>query len=129
VVRGSNNLGEPEGRTWLADKLLIAGATVEFATTYQRRLPVLSEASRMILQNPLKDDLWVFSSSQAIGYLKLLVPSQDWSQSRAIATHERIFIAAKGAAFGKVAITRPVLADVMVALNLALKADDSLSWL
>ena len=125
VVRGSNYLGEPEGRSWLADKLLEAGAIVEFVTTYQRRLPVLSDAAREVLQNPLTDDVWVFSSSQAIGHLKLLLPSKDWSQSRAITTHDRIFIAAKGAGFGQVAITRPVLADVVAAL----KAPERLSWL
>jgi uroporphyrinogen-III synthase len=125
VVRGSNYLGEPEGRSWLADKLADASASVDFVTTYQRRLSVLTEASREVLQNLLADDVWVFSSSQAIQHLKLLLPSKDWSQSRAITTHDRIFIAAKGAGFGKAVITRPVLADVIQEL----KAHERLSWL
>lgn len=113
VARGSNYLGEPEGRSWLADKLIDAGASVDFLTTYQRRLPVLNEVTSAILQNPKPSDVWVFSSSQAVQHLKILVPSQDWSQSRATATHDRIFITAKGAGFGEVVMTRPVLADVM----------------
>lgn len=124
IVRGSNYLGEPEGRSWLAEKLAQAGGVIDFLTTYQRRLPLLSEASREILHNPMDGDVWVFSSSQAIEHLKLLLPSTDWSQSRAITTHDRIFITAKGAGFGKVAITRPVLADVMATL----KAPEQISW-
>lgn len=118
VVRGSNYLGEAEGRAWLADKLIDVGASVDFLTTYQRRLPVLSEASNAIVQYPEQGDVWVFSSSQAVQHVKLLLPSQDWSQSRAVATHDRILIAAKGVGFGKVAMTRPVLADVMEALKM-----------
>jgi uroporphyrinogen-III synthase len=45
------------------------------------------------------------------------VPSANWSKTRAIATHERIFISAMGAGFGDVKITRPVLADVIAALK------------
>jgi uroporphyrinogen-III synthase len=137
VVRGSNYMGETEGRSWLADQLQNAGAQLDFLTTYQRRLPVLTDASRDVLEKPMTDskvdavtsDVWVFSSSQAIAHLKLLVPSRDWSQSRAIATHERIFIAAKGAGFGKVAITRPVLADVVAALKTPKQPNHQLNWL
>jgi uroporphyrinogen-III synthase len=125
VVRGSNYLGETEGRSWLADKLTEAGAELDFVTAYQRRLPMLSDADRAILKEPQASDVWIFSSSQAIQYLKLLLPSADWSQSRAITTHDRIFIAAKGAGFAQVAITRPVLADVMASLNDA----ECISWL
>jgi hypothetical protein len=41
------------------------------------------------------------------------MPSRDWKTSRAIATHDRIFISAMGAGFGDVTITRPVLVDVI----------------
>ncbi len=137
VLRGSNYVGETEGRSWLADQLQGAGAQLDFLTTYQRRLPVLTDASRDVLENPAADvvtnvvtnDVWVFSSSQAIAHLKLLVPSKDWSQSRAITTHERIFIAAKGAGFGKVATTRPVLADVVTALQDGAGQLGPLNWL
>lgn len=117
VVRGANNLGEQEGRPWLADQLTTAGAVVDFVATYERRLPVLSATSREILQNSQAGDVWLFSSSQSIEHLKLLLPSRDWKTSRAIATHDRIFISAIGAGFGDVKITRPVLADVMATLK------------
>jgi uroporphyrinogen-III synthase len=117
VVRGANNLGEQEGRPWLADQLTAAGAAVDFVATYERRLPVLTEAGRSILQNPQASDVWLFSSSQSIEHLKLLVPLRDWKTSRSIVTHERIFISAVGAGFGDVKITRPVLADVIAALK------------
>ena len=117
VVRGANNLGEQEGRPWLADQLTAAGAMVDFVATYERRLPVLTESQSAIVQNPQSGDVWLFSSSQSIEHLGLLVPSRDWRTSRAIATHERIFISAMGAGFGDVKITRPVLADVVASLK------------
>lgn len=121
IVRGANNLGQQEGRPWLADQLTAAGATVDFVAVYERRLPVLTEAGRGILQNPHADDVWLFSSSQSIEHLKLLMPSRDWKTSRAIATHDRIFISAMGAGFGDVKITRPVLIDVVATLKALVK--------
>lgn len=120
IVRGANNLGEQEGRPWLADQLTAAGAMVDFVATYERRLPNLTDEQRALLQatqDAASQDIWLFSSSQSIAHLKLLVPSRDWRASRAIATHDRIFISAMGAGFGDVKITRPVLADVITALK------------
>lgn len=116
VVRGANNISAQEGRPWLADQLTAAGATVDFVAVYERRLPVLTEVGQSILQNPQVDDVWLFSSSQSIAHLKLLLPLRDWRTSRALATHDRICIAAMDAGFGDVKITRPVLADVIKAL-------------
>ena len=119
IVRGANYLGEQEGRPWLADQLTAAGAQVEFVATYERRLPHLSDEHRALLQATQdgdSQDIWLFSSSQSIAHLKLLVPTRNWKTSRAIATHERIFISARGAGFGDVKITRPVLSDVIKAL-------------
>jgi uroporphyrinogen-III synthase len=116
VVRGANNLGEQEGRPWLADQLTAAGAAVDFVATYERRLPNLTDEQRALLQaisDKASQDVWLFSSSQSIAHLKLLLPSRDWKTSRAIATHDRIYISAMGAGFGDVTITRPVLADVV----------------
>jgi uroporphyrinogen-III synthase len=124
VVRGANNLGEQEGRPWLADQLTLAGALVDFVATYERRLPNLTDEQRYLLQatpdkasTSAKQDIWLFSSSQSIAHLKLLIPSRDWKTSRAIATHDRIFISAMGAGFGDVKVTRPVLADVIATLK------------
>ncbi len=124
VVRGANNLGEQEGRPWLADQLIAAGATVDFVATYERRLPNLTDAQRVLLQampdkasTSANQDIWLFSSSQAIQHLTLLVPSKNWATSEALVTHPRIQIAAYGAGFGKVVAVRPVLADVMAALK------------
>ncbi len=120
IVRGANNLGEQEGRPWLADQLSAAGAVVDFVATYERRLPHLTDEQRALLQaTPDKpsQDVWLFSSSQSIAHLKLLIPSRNWKTTRAIATHERIFISAMGAGLGDVKITRPVLTDVIATLK------------
>jgi uroporphyrinogen-III synthase len=100
----------------LADQLTAAGAAVDFVATYERRLPNLTDEQRALLQaisDKASQDVWLFSSSQSIAHLKLLLPSRDWKTSRAIATHDRIYISAMGAGFGDVTITRPVLADVV----------------
>jgi uroporphyrinogen-III synthase len=34
--------------------------------------------------------VWLFSSSQALQQLQHLMPEQNWSQARALATHPRI---------------------------------------
>lgn len=120
IVRGANNLGEQEGRPWLADQLTNAGAVVDFVATYARRLPHLTDEHCALLQartDKASQDVWLFSSSQSIAHLKLLMPSRDWKTSRAIATHDRIFISAMGAGFGDVKVTRPVLADVVATLK------------
>ncbi len=120
IVRGANNLGEQEGRPWLADQLTNTGAVVDFVATYERRLPHLTDEQRALLQatpDKASHDVWLFSSSQSIAHLKLLMPSRDWKTSRAITTHDRIFISAMGAGFGDVKITRPVLTDVIATLK------------
>ena len=124
IVRGANSWGEQEGRPWLADQLTAAGAVVDFVATYERRLPNLTGEQSALLQSTqdgASHDIWLFSSSQSIAHLKLLLPSRNWKTSRAIATHERIVSSALRAGFGKVTVTRPVLADV-VAVVKTLKA-------
>ncbi len=61
--------------------------------------------------------VWLFSSSEAIANLGRLLPQQDWSGARAIATHERIAQAARNAGFGVVCPSRPAEADVVAALE------------
>ena len=116
VVRGANNLGEQEGRPWLADQLTAAGAVVDFVVTYERRLPMLQATQDEALAVTAKD-VWLFSSSQAIQHLKLLAPSKDWSSCQALTTHPRIQLAAYEAGFGDVHVVRPVLADVIAKLK------------
>jgi len=99
VVRGE------EGRDWLADTLRERGAGVTFVAAYQRRPPRLDDASRALLQQALAEartHLWLFSSSESVGQLRLLAPDADWSSGRALASHPRIAQAARAAGFGDV---------------------------
>ena len=104
VVRGE------DGRNWLAQQFEQAGAAVEFLVAYQRRLPVLEEASARLLASALDDPrghVWVFSSSEAVVHLQTLSPQADWSASRAVATHARIAAAARSAGFAQVLEVSP----------------------
>ncbi|MFY7916081.1 MAG: uroporphyrinogen-III synthase [Rubrivivax sp.] len=104
VVRGE------EGRNWLAQQFEQAGSAVEFLVAYQRRLPVLDEASAGLLTSALEDPqrhVWVFSSSEAVAHLQALSPQADWSASCAVATHARIAKAARSAGFAQVLEVSP----------------------
>ncbi|MDD5028636.1 MAG: uroporphyrinogen-III synthase [Rhodoferax sp.] len=106
------------GRDWLAQQLRQAGATVDFVVAYQRGAPVWSASQRALASAAASDgSVWLFSSAEAVQYLGALLPAQDWSDARALATHQRIAQAARWLGFGLVAQARPTLADVLVSLE------------
>ena len=99
IVRGE------DGRDWLAETLRSRGAAVEFVAAYRRLPPQPDAAQQALLQAALADpaaQLWLFSSSEAIGHLRALAPGANWSASRALASHPRIAQAARDAGFGRV---------------------------
>lgn len=99
VVRGE------QGRDWLADALQALGATVQFVAAYRRVAPCLTAKEAALLQAAMaqpEDHLWLFSSSEAIGHLRALAPTAEWSRSRAWATHPRIAQAARAIGFADV---------------------------
>lgn len=121
VVRGE------EGRDWLADALRARGATVEFVAAYRRCPPRLDVAETALLHQAVArpdEHVWHFSSSEAIGYLRLLAqrlqPAPDWSSSQAVASHPRIVQAARDAGFGRV---RPVGASIQAVADLMIETE------
>ena len=101
-----------DGRDWLADTLAAHGASVDFIAAYARRPPRLDGTEQALLDQAVADPsahLWLFSSSQAVGHLQVLVPAADWSRSQAIASHPRIAQAAVQAGFGRVEVVAPTL--------------------
>ncbi len=124
IVRGQDHDGagasdpDGDGRDWFSDQLRRAGALVETVAAYQRRVPVLSSGQRELAKAAAIDgSVWVLSSSQAIGNLLSLMPDQDWSMARAVATHARIADRARGAGFGVVCESRPALDDVVASIE------------
>lgn len=130
IVRGDGAGGEDSeaieggapgagvGRDWLAQRLERAGAEVDFVVAYQRAAPVWTPAERTLASTAATDgSVWLFSSAQALKHLSGLLPAQDWSAARALATHERIAQAARALGFGTVALARPALPDVMASLE------------
>lgn len=118
IVRGGDSEGASSGRDWLADRLHAAGAQVEFVVAYRRQVPGFSPAQLQQAKHAAAaGNVWLFSSSQAIGHLRTLLPQQDWSQAGAVATHARIAQAARHAGFGVVCESRPAVDAVVAALE------------
>lgn len=106
------------GRDWLAQHLIDAGAQVDFVVAYQRGAPIWADAQREVATVGATDgSVWLFSSAEALGHLQSLLPNQDWSAARAVATHSRIAAAARAAGFGVVLQARPVFADVLASIE------------
>ena len=114
IVRGGDTDGGL-GRDWLAEHVQGAGAQLDVVVAYLRRAPKPDPA--VLQQLAAGESVWLFSSSQGISNLCALLPRQDWSRSRAVATHPRIAQAARSAGFGVVCESRPGLDAVVAALE------------
>ncbi len=125
IVRGTDRAGVAEpapvqgiGRDWLAEQLRRVGARVDFVVVYQRRAPTWSAQQRAQASQAASDgSVWLFSSAQALANLRLLLPTQDWSAARAVATHPRIAAALRNAGFGVVCESRPVLTEMVASIE------------
>lgn len=123
IVRGDTpGSDEPApqgvGRDWLAQQLQQAGAHVDFVVAYQRGVPHW-DADQLALAAAASADgaLWIFSSAEALGNLQTLLPGQDWSAARAVATHARIADAARRLGFGTVLQASPTLPSVLASIE------------
>ena len=106
------------GREWLAQRLRQAGAQVDFVVAYQRGAPIWDDHQRALARAASTDgSVWLFSSAEALGHLQGLLPAQNWSASRAVATHPRIATAAQALGFGVVATPRPTWDDVLASVE------------
>jgi uroporphyrinogen-III synthase len=118
IVRGAGADGQASGRDWLARRLSDEGAIVEMVAVYRRVVPAWTDGQRTLAEGAARDgSVWLFSSSEAIANLRVLLPSVSWSGARAIATHERIALAARDAGFGVVCPSRPAMDAVAAALE------------
>ena len=106
------------GREWLAERLRQSGAQVDFVVAYQRGAPFWTGVQRALAQSAAAvGSVWLFSSAEALGHLHSLLPGQDWSAARAVATHPRIAAATRGLGFGVVAQSRPTWEDVLASIE------------
>lgn len=106
------------GRDWLAQQLQQAGAEVDFVVAYRRGAPVWTPPEQELAKTAATDgSVWLFSSTEALTHLRALLPAQDWSAARAVATHARIAQAARELGFGAIALARPTLPDVMASIE------------
>lgn len=106
------------GRDWLAQRLRQAGAGVDFVVAYQRGAPLWTNEQRTLATGAADDgSVWLFSSAEALTHLQSLLPDQDWSRSRAVATHARIAQAARSLGFAVVVESRPTLTDSVASIE------------
>jgi uroporphyrinogen-III synthase len=118
LVRGADAQGRAQGRDWLGQQLAAQGVVVDTVAAYVRQAPAWSPAERAAATGAAGDgSLWIFSSSEAAQNLQRLLPQQDWSRARALATHPRIAQALHAMGFGSVHETRPALADVVASIE------------
>nr|WP_307688014.1 uroporphyrinogen-III synthase [Variovorax ginsengisoli] len=103
IVRGGDAAGLATGRDWLARQIASEGGEVDTAVAYRRLAPAFGAAERALAAEGASGRArWLFSSSEAIGNLRLAMPAQTWGAACALATHARIAQAARDAGFGVV---------------------------
>ncbi|MGV3493521.1 MAG: uroporphyrinogen-III synthase [Ramlibacter sp.] len=118
VVRGADAQGRSQGRDWLTQQAEAAGAVVDHVSAYCRQRPAWTDAERAAARRAAADgSCWLFSSSEAAANLGALLPAQDWSRARAVATHPRIADAVRALGFGRVDAVRPGLAEVVASIE------------
>ena len=104
------------GRDWLAHQWEAAGCGVDFLGVYERRAPVWRPEQVQRAQLASADgSVWLLSSSEAVHHLAAMPALQgvDWHRAVAIATHPRITATARNMGWGRVAESRPALADIL----------------
>lgn len=116
IVRGADSQGQLQGRDWLAQQLQAYAIGVQWVAAYERHLPAWTAAQRLQAERDA-NALWLFTSSEAIQNLQLLLPGHSWATSHALTTHARIAQAAKDAGFAVVYVSRPGLAQIMASIE------------
>ncbi|MBK6006946.1 uroporphyrinogen-III synthase [Ramlibacter ginsenosidimutans] len=118
LVRGGDGAGREQGRDWLLQQLAARGVQVETVLAYTRQPPAWTQAQQAAARRAAADgSTWIFSSSEAATHLATLLPAQDWSRARAVATHPRIAAAVRALGFGAVRAARPGLEDVLASIE------------
>ena len=120
IVRGAHSGDSPQGagRDWFGEQLRGAGAQVQWLAAYQRALPQLAPALLAQARGAAQDgSVWLFSSSEAIANLQVLLPQQDWSRTPCVATHARIAAAANAAGFSPVRLATSEPANLLASIE------------
>jgi len=108
----------PSGSEWLMTQLRQKGVGVSEICVYLRCAPLWDEAQKQSAIETLDQGrIWIFSSSLSVQHLERLIPHQDWSRARALATHTRIAQCALEIGWGVVQVSRPTLSDVLTSLE------------
>ena len=109
----------PEGgRDWLAQRITEAGALAVSCVSYLRCMPELNPVQMRAIRHAVEAHaVWLFSSSEALNNLTVVMPGESWISARAVATHPRIAQRVRSAGFGIVRVARPTLKDVLASIE------------
>lgn len=128
IISGGDSQ-EAKGRTWLTQQWQSQGAQVHTLLTYQRGPAHWDTAQQAVAQQALSQPhahTWLFSSSEALGFLKdqLTAAQPDraplvWAELRALVTHPRIADTCRQFGIRHITQTRPDLSEVVSALRQA----------
>jgi len=111
-------VGGGGGRDWLTQRCQAAGAEVHTCVAYARQAPTPNADWWARYERARAPGcVWLFSSSQALGHLKTLLPNEDWTGRAALVTHPRMTSAAQSLGFGRVYTSRPTLVEVVKTLE------------
>lgn len=118
---------EAKGRTWLTQQWQSHGAQVHTLLTYQRGPAHWGPEQQALAQQAWAHPhafTWLFSSSEALGFLKELAaiaspdtPALPWSDLRALVTHPRIADTCRQFGIQHICQTRPDVSEVVSALR------------
>ena len=118
IIRGRDVPDGRLGRPWLAERVRELGGKVSEWVVYERRKPKWgSEQTTRARQASADGSIWLFSSSLAIENLLHLMPGQDWSKARALATHSRVTQRARQAGFSVATLSRASIAGVIASIK------------
>ena len=106
------------GRDWLAQQVRQLGAQIRWVVAYRRVCPKWCDNQKIKAHQAVSDhSVWLFSSALAVHHLDQLLPQQNWGRARALATHDRIALAAKELGFGRVQTCKPSSQEIIESLK------------
>jgi uroporphyrinogen-III synthase len=127
IVRGQGQATAGLGRDFLQQACEDVGAQVHIVRVYRRSAPRWSEVERADFERARAQasSLWLFSSSQALRYAAQVGGTPQatpwWTASTVVATHPRIADTARAMGWARVALSAPLLPDIVETLQ-ALRA-------
>lgn len=119
ILRGQGQAAAGLGRDFLQQACEDRGAQVHIVRVYRRSAPQWNEVERSDFEraSAQASSLWLFSSSQALRHAAQVSGGPQatpwWMASTVVATHPRIADTARAMGWARVALSAPLLPDII----------------